>query len=176
MKNLDTLIQQFQQKDEKAFEELYNLYALSIHGFINNIVRNKGIADEIVQDTFMKAWQNSHKYAPEKGRFFTWILNIARNASIDQIRSKAHKESQKTTDVDARHDLGCSRDQEKINNANYVSRFLPKLSAKRCEVIDLLFLQEYTHKEAAEFLNIPIGTLKSRSREGLSHLRQLMLV
>lgn len=174
MKNIDTLIEQFRHKDEKAFEKLYYLYSRNTHIFINNIVRNKDLADELVQDTFLKAWQNAHKFTPDKGRFFTWILNIARNASIDLLRSKAHKQLQITTDVDARYDLGCTRDHEKSTNANYVSRFLPRLSASRCEVIDLLFLQEYTHKEAAEYLNIPLGTLKHRSREGLSDLRQLM--
>ena len=76
MKDQSELILQFQQKDVKAYEKLYNLYCDSISGVVNNIVKNDDVAQEITQDVFIKAWNKGDTYSPQKGRFFTWLLNI----------------------------------------------------------------------------------------------------
>jgi len=70
---LDTLIAKFKQKDERAFKTLYDMYSESMHGVIFNIVRNNDIAEELMQDVFIKAWHKSDSYDAKKGRFFTWI-------------------------------------------------------------------------------------------------------
>ena len=89
--NLDNLIQQFQKKDSAAFETLYHMYAENICGVINVIVKDAERSQELCQDVFVKVWEKSDQYDASKGRFFTWILNIARNAAIDEVRSKSHK-------------------------------------------------------------------------------------
>jgi RNA polymerase sigma factor (sigma-70 family) len=99
---LEILVEKFQQKDEKAFEALYNMYSESMHGVIFNIVRNHDIAQEVMQDVFIKAWHNASSYSSEKGRFFTWILNIARNAAIDKTRSKSFKNASKNLNLPKR--------------------------------------------------------------------------
>ena len=86
--DLDALVLQFKNKDEKAFETLYNMYSDSMQGVIYNIVKDSDIAQEIMQDVFIKAWNKSDSYDNSKGRFFTWLINIARNAAIDKTRSK----------------------------------------------------------------------------------------
>ncbi|MFT4661436.1 MAG: RNA polymerase sigma factor (sigma-70 family) [Glaciecola sp.] len=83
---MDQIIERFQNKDEKAFETLYKMYGVSIKGVIFNIVRDDDIAEEVMQDVFVSAWKNSETYSVKKGRFFTWLLNIARNAAIDKTR------------------------------------------------------------------------------------------
>ncbi len=95
MMNLDLLVERFQKKDVSAFEKLHGMYASNICGIINTIVRNDDIAKEVCQDVFVKIWNNAENYNPSKGRFFTWILNIARNAAIDEVRSKSFKNSKK---------------------------------------------------------------------------------
>jgi RNA polymerase sigma-70 factor (ECF subfamily) len=93
--DLDQLVRDFQKQDERAFEKLYHMYSNSMHGVIYNIVRDHEIAEEVMQDVFIKAWHKADSYNSSKGRFFTWILNIARNAAIDKTRSKAYKNSGK---------------------------------------------------------------------------------
>ncbi len=86
--NQEELVLNFRAKDVKAFEKIYEMYHENVLGIVYNIVRSHDIAEELAQDVFVKAWNNAESYAPEKGRFFTWILNIARNTAIDKTRSK----------------------------------------------------------------------------------------
>ena len=96
----DGLILELQNGNQRAFERIYELYSESTYGIIFSIVHDEKIAEEILQDVFLKIWNNSSSYNSDKGRFFTWILNIARNASIDQLRSKSHKNSRKNLTSD----------------------------------------------------------------------------
>ena len=92
---LEILISKFQKKDVKAFEELYEMYHQSISGVVYSVVRDQTITQDLVQEVFVKAWKNAESYSTEKGRFFTWLLNIARNTAIDELRSKSHKNTKK---------------------------------------------------------------------------------
>lgn len=173
---LELLITKFQQKDEKAFEELYNMYGDSMHGVIYNIVRDNDIAEEIMQDVFIKAWNNSASYSAEKGRFFTWILNIARNAAIDKTRSKAFKNSKKNLDAEYFVDILQTSDSlDDITDAIGIKKFVEKLAKKCIEVIELLYFKGYTQQEASEALDMPIGTIKTRNRNCIKELRTIVL-
>lgn len=173
---LELLISKFQQKDEKAFETLYSMYGESMHGVIYNIVRDHDIADEVVQDVFIKAWHNASSYSAEKGRFFTWILNIARNAAIDKTRSKAFKNSRKNLDTEYFADiLPHSDNLDERTDAIGIKKFVSQLAKKCIEVIELLYFRGYTQKEASETLNIPIGTIKTRNRNCIQQLRTIVL-
>ena len=173
---LETLISQFQKKDEKAFEQLYNMYSDSMHGVIYNIVRDRDIAEEVMQDVFIKAWHKASSYDASKGRFFTWILNISRNAAIDKTRSKAFKNSGKN--LDAQFFVDILETSENLNDktdAIGIKKFVGKLAKKCIEVIEILYFKGYTQKEASETLNMPIGTIKTRNRNCIKELRQMVL-
>lgn len=173
---LELLITKFQQKDQKAFEELYNMYGDSMHGVIYNIVRDNDIAEEIMQDVFIKAWNNASSYSAEKGRFFTWILNIARNAAIDKTRSKSFKNSKKNLDAEYFVDiLETSESLDEKTDAIGIAKFVKKLAKKCIEVIELLYFKGYTQQEASEELDMPIGTVKTRNRNCIKELRTLVL-
>ena len=173
---LELLITQFQQKDQKAFEELYKMYGDSMHGVIYNIVRDKDIAEEIMQDVFIKAWNNAKSYSPEKGRFFTWLLNIARNAAIDKTRSKAFKNSKKNLDAEYFVDiLQTSESLDDQTNSIGIKKFVERLAKKCIEVIELLYFKGYTQQEASEELDMPIGTIKTRNRNCIKELRTMVL-
>ncbi len=172
---LETLVSQFQDKNEKAFETLYNMYSESMHGVIYNIVRDNDLAEEVMQDVFIKAWNNSASYSSKKGRFFTWILNIARNAAIDKTRSKTFKKSKKNLQADFFVDI--LEDQDSLNdktNAIGIKKFVDKLAKKCIEVIELLYFKGYTQKEASETLDMPIGTIKTRNRNCINELRIML--
>lgn len=173
---LELLITKFQQKDQKAFEELYNMYGDSMQGVIYNIVRDNAIAEEVMQDVFIKAWNNSSSYSQQKGRFFTWILNIARNAAIDKTRSKAFKNSKKNLDAEYFVDiLQTSENLDEQTNAIGIKKFVEKLAKKCIEVIELLYFKGYTQQEASEALDMPIGTIKTRNRNCIKELRTIIL-
>ncbi|MBJ7881186.1 RNA polymerase sigma factor [Gelidibacter salicanalis] len=173
---LELLISKFQQKDVKAFEELYNMYSDSMHGVIYNIVRDHDIAEELMQDVFIKAWNSASSYSAEKGRFFTWILNISRNAAIDKTRSKAFKNSKKNLDAEYFVDiLEHSDSLDAQTDAIGIKKFVGQLAKKCIEVIELLYFKGYTQKEASETLDMPIGTIKTRNRNCIKELRTIVL-
>ncbi len=173
---LETLIAKFKQKDEKAFQTLYNMYSESMHGVIYNIVRNHDIAEELMQDVFIKAWHKADTYNAKKGRFFTWILNIARNAAIDKTRSKSFKNKAKNLDAQFFVDILPTQDNlDNQTDAIGIAKYVSKLAEKCIQVIELLYFKGYTQKEASETLDMPIGTIKTRNRNCINELRQLVL-
>ncbi|WP_411894569.1 RNA polymerase sigma factor [Winogradskyella sp. A2] len=177
MIDLDRLVEQFKNKDQSAFEKLYTMYGQSIHGVVYNIVKDGAIADELMQDVFIKAWHKSHTYSSQKGRFFTWILNIARNAAIDKVRSKTYKQSKQNLDVDYFVDI--IKSNENLNertDAIGIKKFVTKLGEKCKAVIELLYFKGYTQKEASETLQTPIGTIKTRNRNCIKQLRDMVLL
>ncbi|WP_299252466.1 RNA polymerase sigma factor [uncultured Lacinutrix sp.] len=173
---LEVLVIKFQQKDERAFETLYNMYSESMHGVIYNIVRDHDIAQEVMQDVFIKAWHKADSYNSSKGRFFTWILNIARNAAIDKTRSKSFKNSSKNLNADYFVDILPTQDNlDNSTDAIGIAKFVGKLAEKCKKVIDLLYFKGYTQKEASETLDMPIGTIKTHNRNCIKELREMVL-
>ena len=175
MDKLEELISQFQQKDVKAYEKLYNMYCDSISGVVNTIIKNDDVTQEITQDVFIKAWNKSDSYSAKKGRFFTWILNIARNAAIDYTRSKKFKQAKQNLNSDFFVDILESSDNlENATDSIGINEFVKKLNDKCKDVIKLLFFQGYTQKEASEELDIPLGTIKTRNRNCIAELRTMV--
>jgi RNA polymerase sigma factor (sigma-70 family) len=174
---LNVLIASFQNKDGKAFEALYSMYSESMHGVIFNIVRDHDIAQEVLQDVFLKAWHNADTYSSKKGRFFTWLLNIARNAAIDKVRSKDFKNSKKNLDSNFFVDILENEDNyNRATDSIGVKSFVSKLATKCTEIIDLLYFKGFTQKEASESLNLPVGTVKTRNRNCINELRHMLRV
>ena len=171
----DQLIAQLQQRDEKAFERLYELYSESTFGIIFNIVRDEAIAEEVLQDVFIKIWDNASSYSSKKGRFFTWVLNIARNAAIDKVRSKAFKNKKKNLKAEFFVDI--LEDQNSFSKRTDtigIRKFVNALEPVCQKVIEFLYFKGFTQKDAAESLEMPLGTIKTRNRICLSRLRELM--
>jgi RNA polymerase sigma factor (sigma-70 family) len=130
-----------------------------------------------MQDLFVKAWHKSDTYSAKKGRFFTWILNIARNAAIDKTRSKNFKNSNKNLNTDFFLDiLQHSDNLDQKTDAICINKFVTKLTEKFKEVIELLYFKGYTQKEAYEALKMPIGTIKTRNRNCINELRIMLEV
>lgn len=172
---LDALIQKFQNKEISAFEKLYEMYSENILGVINTIVKNPERAQEICQDVFVKIWDKADTYNPAKGRFFTWVLNVARNAAIDEVRSKSHKQQKRNLSTDYFVGMleGSEDLQSKVDTIG-LRKLVANLKEKCVQLINLLYFQGFTQKEAAEELNIPIGTVKTRNRSCISQIRENM--
>ena len=174
--DIEALVTQFQKKDEKAFETLYNMYSKSMHGVIYNIVRDYDIAEEVMQDVFIKAWHKADSYASNKGRFFTWLLNISRNAAIDKVRSKAYKKEKQNLDVDFFVDIiETNESLDGKMDAIGINKYVKVLKEKCKSIIELIYFRGYTQSEASETLNLPIGTIKTRNRNCIQELRSIVL-
>jgi RNA polymerase sigma-70 factor (ECF subfamily) len=147
------------RKDERAFTHIYDMYSKSLFSVINVLVSNREEAD-VLQEVFVKIWKNIDSYNESKGRFYTWILNIARNTSIDKLRSKNFNNSQKNLSSDNFvHLLDDNKLVDKVDTIG-INEFVKKLKPKCIQIIDLLFFKGYTQQEASEELEIPLGTVK----------------
>ncbi len=172
---LESLVKKFKAKDVKAFEKLYDLYNESVQGVVFNIVREQSIAEEVTQDVFIKAWNNAESYSEKKGRFFTWIINIARNAAIDKVRSKNFKNNTKNLDAEFFVDILENHDSlDTKTDAIGIKNFVNKLKETCIKVIELLYFKGFTQKEVSESLDIPLGTVKTRNRNCINELRIML--
>ena len=94
-----------QKRNEKAFGYLYDNYSGALYGIVNSIVTDKEIANDVLQNVFVNIWRKIESYDATKGRLFTWMLNIARNAAIDEVRSKGFRDSQKNQSLGENVDI-----------------------------------------------------------------------
>ena len=172
----DKLIEELQSGNEKAFERIYELYSQSTYGIIYSIIKDTSISEEVLQDVFIKIWNNASSYNPKKGRFFTWILNIARNASIDKIRSKDFKNKKLNLKSDNFVDILESKSNSigKID-AIGLQKYIDILGPTCRKLIDLLFFKGFTQKETSEELQMPLGTVKTKNRVCIDKLRAKVL-
>jgi len=176
MIDIDNLVSKLKQKDVNAFEKLHEMYSKNICGAINVIVNDEAIAKELCQDVFLKVWEKSDMYDKSKGRFFTWLLNIARNKAIDYTRSKAYKIKKKNHSIDLFVSIGekpteIGKDPEEYKRLRFM---LKTLKDKCIEIIKNLYFKGMTQADAAESLSIPLGTVKSRNRNCIKELRNKM--
>lgn len=175
MKQPDSLILKMQNRDERAFSILYDNYSEAIYGIIYSIVLDEGVAEEVLQDVFIKIWDNASYYDVTKGRFFTWILNIARNKAIDYTRSKASKNSKKNLEaINFVHILESKDNLDKKTNGIGLRKLIEALKPTCIKVIDLLYFKGFTQADAAKELDIPLGTLKTRNRTCINDLRTMI--
>jgi RNA polymerase sigma-70 factor (ECF subfamily) len=169
---IDTrIVAMLRQSDKTAISLLYDNYSDALFGVILRIVQQEHLAEEILQDTFLKIWKFRESYDETKGRFFTWMLNIARNTAIDQTRLKSF--SQKNQDIDNVVSIIDSKEQDNFNvDGLGLREIIAELPEEHRSIINLVYFQGYTHIEAAETLNIPLGTLKTRLRLAIVQLRK----
>lgn len=174
MSRVPEIIQLLKERDTKALRYLYEDFSPALYGTILRIVQTEPIAEEVLQETFVKIWQRSEQYDPERGSLFTWMLQIARNLAIDTTRSKNFKWDQKIQALDfiesnSNTDLQTTTADEAIGMDSLIGR----LDEKYRLIIDLVYFQGYTHKEIEEEFNIPLGTVKTRLRAAVLQLRSI---
>ena len=160
------------QKNDKAFTTLYSMYNKSLFAVISNLINEQEEAEDVLQEVFVKIWKNIESYNEAKGRFYTWIVNIARNTAIDKLRSKGFNNSQKNLSSD--NFVHLLDDSNKMTNridTIGIADFVKKLKPKCIQLIELLFFQGYTQQEASDELEIPLGTVKTQNRNCINDLK-----
>ena len=172
--NETDLVNLLQQRSEKAFSYLYDNYSGALYGIIHSIIADNETASDVLQDVFVNIWRKIESYDPSKGRLFTWMLNIARNAAIDKIRSKGFKDDLKNQPISENVDINAGSATNPAINDMGLRKVISRLKEEQRVLIDLSYFQGFTHEEIAKIMDIPLGTVKTRIRTALVQLRTLI--
>lgn len=173
--NQERLLELLRKQDASAYNLMYDMYAKSLYAVISNIIRDSGIAEDTLQDTFIKIWKNIHTYDSSKGRFYTWILNIARNAALDKVKSSSYRNQSKNYDIENFvHLVDEQKSSQSRIDAIGLKEFIHKLKPKCIQIIELLFFRGYTQQEASDELKMPLGSVKTLNRTCISDLRDYL--
>lgn len=165
------IVELLQERDEKAISLLYDNYGNTLYGVAYKVVKDEDLAQDVLQESFVKIWKKSDSYDASKAKLFTWLFRITRNTAIDKLRSvntKADKEIQ--IDVSDVYNLGVHGIKPELMD---VQENLAKIEPKYKIVLEALFFEGMTQQEASDELGIPLGTIKSRLKIGLRELRKI---
>ena len=159
-------------KDEKGLSYLYDNYSAALNGIIIRILKSDKLAEEVLQQTFLKIWNKIELYDDDKSQLFTWMSRIARNTAIDAKRLKKYENERNTysLDLNIHNKLNSRMNMSSIDSESLISR----LEAKYSEVLDCIYLNGYTQVETAKHLQIPLGTVKTRVRQSIMELREIL--
>jgi RNA polymerase sigma-70 factor (ECF subfamily) len=162
------------ESNEKAVSLLYDHYSDTLFGIALKIVKDSDLAQDVLQESFVKIWQKGTTYDPAKAKLFTWLLRIVRNTAIDKMRSLGSKtNSEIQMDISDVYNLGSEEIRPEFLD---IQQNLDKIDPRYKEVLEALFIQGMTQQEASETLNIPLGTIKSRLKIGLREMKKIYSV
>lgn len=165
------IIELLHERNDKAISLLYEHYGDTLYGIALKVVRDEELAQDVLQESFVKIWRKSDTYDATKAKLFTWLFRITRNTAIDKLRSlntKSDKEIQ--MDVSDVYNVGIESIKPEFID---VKENLDKIELKYQVVLDALFFQGMTQQEASDELDIPLGTIKSRLKIGLRELKKI---
>jgi RNA polymerase sigma-70 factor (ECF subfamily) len=168
-------------RDAKALEALYDRYSRVLYAVILSIVKRKEDAEEILGDIFFQVWEKAGSYDGGKGSVYGWLLALARNRSIDRLRSKGYKqgrqEDSETGEMDGFVNNGLDNPLDKAELSQRMERVkaaMEKISPDQRRVIESAYFEGWSQSEVAERLGLPLGTVKTRMRDGMKHLQTML--
>ncbi|WP_094569296.1 RNA polymerase sigma factor [Mucilaginibacter xinganensis] len=169
----EELVLALRNREKIAIEALYDMYSSSLYGVISRIIIDTATAEDVLQETFVKIWHSFSSYSTEKGRLFTWMVNIARNLSIDKIRSKDFKNQNKNQELE-NNVTSIDEQRSTVYKPELlgIKELVETLKPDQKAILDLVYFKGYTHVEAAEELAVPLGTVKTRLRMAIQQLRK----
>ena len=160
------------ERDRAAFEALYHRYVRSIFGLALRRLRDRQRAEDAVQETFAAVWRSAASSRPERGPAAPWLYAVARNAIVDRLRARVEPAAE-APDL-ASGEPGPAERAESSFVAWQIHRALEELPAKEREVVELAYWSGLSQSEVAEYLHIPLGTVKTRTRSALARLADLL--
>jgi len=167
------LVVHLQRKDQQAFSYLYDNYAAALNAVIFRMVDNKELAEDILQEAFVKIWNNFTSYDKTKGRLFTWMLNLTRNLTIDTLRSKGYKKQTKiSSDENSVSNLKDGNSGIEKFDTLGLTKQLSTLKADQRQIIDMAYFSGFTQDEISKHMGIPLGTVKTKMRAAILELRK----
>jgi RNA polymerase sigma-70 factor (ECF subfamily) len=157
------------ERDREAFELLYGRYVRSVFGLALRRLGDRGHAEDAVQEAFAAIWRSASTYRPERGAAGGWLYTVARNAIVDRLRRSGPAADAELPEL-ASLDPGPAQQAEASEVAWRVHRALEELPPREREVIELAYWSGMSQSEVAEYLHLPLGTVKTRTRSGLARL------
>lgn len=175
--NLGELLRRSGRGDEAAFAQLYDATSSRAFGLAVRVVRDPSQAEEVTQEAFMEIWRTASRFDPDKGSAVSWVLTIVHRKSVDRVRSAEASTRRDTTyhqsNAAVEHDSTAEAAQASME-ARRVRLALDSLTEVQREALELAYFKGYTHTEVAKMLDLPVGTAKTRIRDGLIRLRDTM--
>ena len=177
--HLADLLRRASRGDEAAFAEWYDATAARAFGLAVRVLRDRAQAEEVTQECYLDCWRHAARFDPAKGTALSWLLTIVHRKAVDRVRSA--EASGRRDAAYGRRDLPVAHDETSESatasiEAGRVRAALADLTAKQREAVELAFLGGYTHTEVATMLDLPVGTAKTRIRDGLIRLRDALNV
>jgi len=175
-----SLVRRVAQRDAAAFAALYDRYAPQALGLLCRMLRRRAEAEELLQEVFLQVWRDADRYQPGGASPRGWILMIARSRAIDRLRSSGARERREAAVVENDPPMPASAGPsgperiEERERRKLVGAALAALPADQRQAIECAFFQGFTHREAAEHLGVPLGTVKSRILLGMRKLREAL--
>ncbi len=176
--DLAGLLRRSSRGDDTAFAELYDLTAPRAYGLALRVVRDPAQAEEVTQESYLDIWRTASRFEAGRGSALGWMLTIVHRRAVDRVRSAeaagqrdvTYHERNRTVDG---HDSTAEQAQAHME-ARRVRSALTTLTTVQREAVELAYLGGYTHTEVASMLDLPLGTAKTRIRDGLIRLRDVM--
>lgn len=163
--------------DEESFGRLYDQTSSRVYGLTLRVLRDPAQAEEITQETFLEIWRRSARFDPSRGNAMSWILTLTHARAVDRVRSTQAQGRRDTTyDLEHQHVPfdSTAEDAHRRLDAERVHKALETLTPTQRSALDLAYFGGYTHREVAALLDLPVGTAKTRIRDGLIRLRDTM--
>ena len=175
--DLAELLRRSSRGDEAAFADLYDATSRRVFGMALRVVRDPAQAEEVTQEAYLEAWRTASRFDPAKGSALSWLLTLAHRRAVDRVRSAEAASRRDATYHDQNrpvaHDSTAEAAATKIE-AQRVRQAMGTLTDVQREALELAYFGGYTHTEVATMLDLPVGTAKTRIRDGLIRLRDLL--
>lgn len=175
--DLAELLRRSARGDEAAFAELYDATSRRVFGLVLRVVRDHAMSEEVTQEVYLDVWRQSARFDPERGSALSWLLTIAHRAAVDRVRSSEASRRRDDAHATTSHDVDFDATAEAAHaslEAQRVRRALTTLTDAQRSAVELAYLGGYTHTEVARLLDLPLGTAKTRIRDGLIRLRDTL--
>ena len=172
--DLGGLLKRSARGDTTAFAELYDATAARVHGLALRVVRDPAQAEEVTQEVFLEAWRQAGRYDADRGSALAWLMTITHRKAVDRVRSAEASTRRESTYEHAHRSIEqdtTAEDAHASLEARRVRAALTQLTDVQREAIELAYFGGYTHTEVAALLDLPVGTAKTRIRDGLIRLR-----
>lgn len=171
-----TLVRGLLHRDVRSFEQLYDRHSRAVYSLVLRILRQAASAEEVVQEVFLQLWRNAGQYDASRGPFLPWLLTLARNRALDQLRLKSERQRRREDQTEELPPVPVAPDFERSldekRRAEHVRALMSSLQPKQKRAIELAYFEGLSHTEIAAALKEPLGTVKSWIRTGLMRLKE----